>query len=108
MSQFAAHEKAGRPAASRTAELAPASGLMPKRGTAQSFRELQQRLKSRVPPPPRIAPEPETRPGTEHENAPEPVGDPNRPSAPPEAQELETEAHAFDLSALAGSGHPPL
>src|SRR5688572_4638016 len=51
MSQFAAHEQAGRPAPSRTAELTPDLGAKPRRGTARGFRELKQRLKATAPHP---------------------------------------------------------
>jgi uncharacterized protein DUF2336 len=106
MSQFAAHDEAGGHAPSRTAELAPAQ-VTHRRGTAQGFRELQQRLRGKPTP---IA----------HTSAPEPSeavppvspqtrASPDRPDesalAGPAEQGFEG-PHAFDLASLFGSDEP--
>ena len=106
MSQFAAHDEAGGHAPSRTAELTPAPATH-RRGTAQGFRELQQRLRGKpaaavhtpalepveaVPPVPREA-----------HASPQQLSEPVL--VEPLEQVLEG-PHAFDLASLFGTDEP--
>jgi hypothetical protein len=112
MSQFAAHDEAGGSSASRAAELTPAQAATPRRGTAQGFRELRQRLKSGQAPPLPHTPSP---PPAELDYAV-----PLQASAIPEEQDGHElaiagpdgqgspDVHAFDLASLFANGEVPL